>query len=242
VTSPARWHDAVATFLDFAIVTFTVDPGALRALLPGDVVPDVFTLSSGTPAAFVSAVSFRARRFHLRALAWPRASFPQTNYRAYVRVRGERGVWFLGTSLGSALAVLPRRLWGLPWHRDRIALEADWQGERCLRYSLRTDGWGEAELETVGRDQDERLDGFTDEHQAREVLTHPLIGYFPRSDGQRVKVTVWHPPLAPRQGDARRARFAVFERAGLVQPGQAPHSVLLQRETQFVTFLPPKRE
>lgn len=231
----------MATFLDFAIVTFAVDPLALRAHLPADVEADVFTLSSGTPAAFVSAVAFRARGFRLRALPWPRASFPQTNYRAYVRVGGERGVWFFGTSLGSALAALPRRLWGLPWHHDDIELRADWRGERCDRYQLRTTGWGQAELEAVGRDGEAALDGFADVEEARRVLTHPLVGHFPGHDGSRLTVTVWHPPLAPQPGEARRVRFAVFERLGLVHPGQAPHSLLLQRETPFVTFLPPRR-
>lgn len=73
------------------------------------------------------------------------------------------------------------------------------------------------------------------------VLTHPLVGYYARRDGHLGSYSVWHERLDPRRGTARHARFDVFEKLGLVTPGTAPISVLLQRRTEFVIRLPPSR-
>ena len=37
-----------------------------------------------------------------------------------VRHRGERAVWFFGTSLDSFWVGVPRSLWNLPWHPARM--------------------------------------------------------------------------------------------------------------------------
>jgi hypothetical protein len=86
-----------------------------------------------------------------------------------------------------------------------------------------------------------RLDGFVDADDAALVLTHPLDGYFERPDGRLGRYSVWHERLRPRLGVARQARYAVFEELGLVAPGAAPHSVLLQRSIEFDVLLPPTR-
>jgi hypothetical protein len=57
------------------------------------------------------------------------------------------------------------------------------------------------------------LDGFRDEEECAVVFTHPF---------------------------ASKARFQVFESLGLTTPDSAPHSVLVQRSTEFIIFLPPK--
>jgi len=37
------------------------------------------------------------------------------------------------------------------------------------------------------------------------------------------------------------ARYDVLEGAGLITPAQAPHSVLLERRSDFIVYLPPTR-
>lgn len=235
--------DVTSTLADFAIVTFAVDPDALARLLPEGFSPDVVTLDDGRRVGLVSAVPFFDRDFRFGFAPFLRFAFGQTNYRAYVWHAGRRAVWFFGTALATRWVAIPRLWWKLPWHRAPMTFDTAWDGERCIRYRLRASGaFGEAELALEGTDTPAgRLDGFADAEETRVVLTHPLDGYFRRSDGALGTYSVWHERLAPRLGSAVEARFAVFERLGLVAPGTPPHSVLLVRETEFVIFLPPRR-
>src|SRR5262245_20965840 len=232
---------APTTLADFAIVTYPVAPSALGPLLPPGFVPDTRRLASGVEASFVSAVAFRDVDFRFAGAPWIRRSFGQTNYRAYVLVDGRPAVWFFGTTLDSALVAMPRLVWRMPWHPGRTVIDADWAGERCRSWRMRCSGaWGGAEVELRGSGKSPgRLDGFATADDAALTLTHPLAGYFRRTDGRVGRYDVWHDRLRPELGIAIRARFDVFERLALVDPGAAPHSVLLQRATEFDVLLPP---
>src|SRR5262249_50775910 len=90
---------AVETTLQhFAIVTYHVDPSALRAHLHARFEPVCVTID-GAPRALVSVVSFLDRDFRFVAFPYVKASFGQTNYRAYVRdtENGDHVAWFFGT-------------------------------------------------------------------------------------------------------------------------------------------------
>ena len=87
----------------------------------------------------------------------------------------------------------------------------------------------------------DRLDGFADPDDTAVVLTHPLDGFFTRSDGRLGRYAVWHERLRPELGVARRAEYAVFRESRLVEAGEMPHSVLLQRSIDFDVLLPPVR-
>jgi hypothetical protein len=238
-----RWHDVTTTLADFAIITYAVEPEKLAALLPKEFAPDVFTLSDGRRVAFVSAVPFRDLDFRYNFAPWLKFHFGQTNYRAYVMYQGQRCVWFFGTSLATGWVLIPRYAWKLPWHHARISIDATWDGECCTRYRLETTAsWGPAAAELEGGDEPTgKLEGFASEEDTLLVLTHPLAGYYTRRDGRLGSYSVWHERLKLCRGTARHARFEVFERLGLVTPGAAPHSVLLQRQTEFVIRLPPQR-
>lgn len=237
--------DARTTLRDFAMVSYDVDPVWLSSLLPSGygLKPEVVTLADGRRRAFVSAVNFVDRDFRFQLAQVIRASFVQTNYRAYVRRHGERAVWFFGTTLASRLSILPRVLWGMPWHRVEANLHARWQGDRCIEYASSSRGrWGGAELRLVGTgDPISALDGFAAPDQAALVLTHPLTGFFAHRRGGVGRYSVWHERLRPTLGRAIEARFTVFEQLGLVGSAQEPHSVLLQPSTEFVVLLPPTR-
>jgi hypothetical protein len=233
---------ATTTLADFAIVTFAVDPAALARSLPPGFVPEVRPLASGEERAFVSAVPFRDVDFRFAGAPFVRRSFGQTNYRAYIRVEGRPAVWFFGTTLDSLLVAVPRLVWRMPWHRGDTSITASWDGGSCRAYRMSCTGrWGGADVELAGTGRPMgTLDGFQDVDDTALTLTHPLIGYFRRRDGRIGRYDVWHDRLRPEIGVASRARFAVFERLGLVEPGAVPHSVLLQRETEFDVLLPPR--
>ncbi|MFN4258317.1 MAG: DUF2071 domain-containing protein [Gemmataceae bacterium] len=238
-----RLWDVTTTLADFAIITYAVEPAALAALLPVAFEPDVFTLGDGRRVAFVSAVPFHDLDFRFGFAPWLKFRFGQTNYRAYVTYRGERCVWFFGTSLATHWVLIPRYGWKLPWHHARLRIETVWAGERCVRYHLAATGaWGNARAELAGSDTPMgQLDGFADAEETALVLTHPLTGYYQRRDGRLGSYSVWHERLDPRRGTAGHARFEVFEALGLVTPETTPHSVLLQRRTEFIIRLPPRR-
>lgn len=236
-----RGVDAETTLADFSLVTFAVDPDALAALLPAGIRPEIVTLDDGADRALVSAASFRDVDFRLAFASRIHGSFVQTNYRAYVRIGDRHLVWFFGTSLGSRLVAVPRYAWRMPWHRGQMALSATWNDERCLDYRLVTHApWGSAEVVLEGTaDPVGRLDGFAEVTETMRVLTHPLEGVYRRRDGRLGGYSVWHPRFAPTVGIARLARYEVFERLGLVEPGARPHSVMLQRSIDFSVLLPP---
>lgn len=239
-----RGLDAATTLEHFALVTFAVDPAALRSTLPAGLEPEVRQLDDGSERGFVSAVSFRDVHFRFAFAPWLRLSFFQTNYRTYVRAPdGRRAVFFFGTTLDSPFVAIPRIAWRMPWHGGATVIEAEWAADgRCLTYRHRSTGrWGAAEVAISGTDQPMgRLDGFADEDDAAVVLTHPLDGYFVRPNGRLGRYSVWHARLELQRGVARVARYAVFEELGLVAPNAVPHSVLLQRATDFDVLLPPK--
>jgi hypothetical protein len=237
--------DATTTLQDFALVTFDVDPERLTATLPAGLVPEIRTLDDGRRRGLVSAVSLRDVDFRFEFLPFLRASFFQTNYLAYVRgPDGVASVFFYGTTLDSPLVALPRHVWQMPWHPGSTRIEATWSSDgACTDYQHRCTGrWGAADVRLTGSGEPMgRLDGFVDVDDGAHIVTHPLLGWFLRPDGGLGRYRVWHDRLRPQLGAAIKARYAVFDDLGLVEPGATPHSVLLQRATEFDVLLPPTR-
>jgi hypothetical protein len=130
---------------------------------------------------------------------------------------------------------------GLPWYPGATRIEAEWDGDVCLTYRHTCLAqWGAADVRLRGTAEPlGRLDGFTDPDDGALVLTHPLDGYFRKPNGRLGRYAVWHERLHPTIGHAVRARYAVFDEIGLVDPNTTPHSVLLQRSVDFVVILPP---
>jgi len=167
----------------------------------------------------------------------------QTNYRAYVRAGDQRDVWFFGSTLSTSIVEVPRLLWKMPWTKAPASLDATWDAAACTSWRSRAVGeWGGYDVELTGTSEPMgRLDGFADELVAARVLTHPMAGYYRRLDGGVAGYHVWHAPMRPTRGRALRTRYDALERLGLVRPDQAPHSVLLERRSDFRIYLPPIR-
>ncbi|GAA1620530.1 hypothetical protein GCM10009733_016260 [Nonomuraea maheshkhaliensis] len=231
-----RWYHAVTDLDDFAIVSYRVDAAALAAHLPNGFAPMEMTFADG-PGALVSAVAFTDRDFHFRFLPQVGIDCGQINYRAYVTAYGRPGVWFFGTALDHPVVAIPQHLWGMPWRRDRIRVDADWDASPAL-WRLRA---GDARCVATGSPEPVPLDGFDGEQDWLERLTHPTLGWYRRRDGLVGTYSIWHPVMRPRHLTATEARFPVFERLGLITEASHPHSVLAQPSLRFDIHTPPRR-
>ncbi|MDR3617508.1 MAG: DUF2071 domain-containing protein [Candidatus Obscuribacterales bacterium] len=225
----------------FTLITYSVEPQALAAHLPDGFEPEVFTLKDGRQCSFVSAAVFHDFGFHPAFLSWPTFDFEQTNYRAYVLRGGQRCVWFFGTTLHTPFVLVPICLWRLPWHYADMKISTSWQDGVCKFYHyVATGKWGNAEVEMEGTNEPSgALEGFLDEDETTLVLTHPLLGYYRRTDGQIGTYGIWHDKLAMNRCVVRKAKFEVFEKLNLITPDALPHSALIQHSTEFVIYLPP---
>jgi hypothetical protein len=233
-----RWHHASSELDSFAIVSYRVEPGLVARHLPSGVVPEVFNFDDGGLGALVSAVVFRDRGFHFRFCPWVSISCGQINYRAYVRMGGERGVWFFGTALDHPLVIIPRVLWGMPWHRARIQIGTD--TDRWHMTAVDTSGTSHCEL-TVTNEALGRLDGFNDATETLRTLTHPTDGWFRRRDGAIGNYSIWHEVMAARHCSSISARFTFLETLGLITSSCEPHSALTQPTIHFDIYTPPRR-
>lgn len=234
---------ALTTLEDIAIVTYDIDPERLARDLPAWLVPEVVRLADGRERALLSAVTFRDVDFRFRLAPFVKVGMVQTNYRAYVRTRdGRRAVWFHGSTLSSELVRVPRLLWRMPWSKAPATVDAVWEDGRCRSWRARAVGpWGGHEVTVEGTDEPMgTLDGFADATDTALALTHPLAGYYRRLDGRIAGYRVWHAPMHPTRGRVLHARYDVLEDLGFVAPGQAPHSVLLERRSDFHIHLPPR--
>ncbi|WP_188196960.1 DUF2071 domain-containing protein [Nonomuraea sp. SYSU D8015] len=232
-----RWYHAETDLDDFAIVSYRVDADALARHLPEGFAPMKMSFADG-PGTLISAVAFKDRDFHFRFLPQIGIDCGQINYRAYVTAYGKPGVWFFGTRLDHPVVAIPQHLWGMPWRRDRIRIEADWDGAPA-RWRLDA---GDARCEATELPQPlTLLDGFADESDWLERLTHPTQGWYRRRDGGVGVYSIWHPVMRPRYFTAAAASFPVFERLGLITPDTPPHSILAQPRLHFDIHTPPRR-
>ena len=239
--------DVETTLVHFAIITYMVEPAALRPHVPERFALDCISFPDGTPWALISVVPFVDQDFRFVRFPWAKWQFGQTNYRVYVTdlETGEHVVWFFGTSLGSVLVNIPRYGWQLPWHYARIHFNTQYSNKlgRYTTYEMTTSSkWASAELalEDFGSPP-QNLVGFPDLESGLVLLTHPLRGYYYRRDGTVGGYTIWHDRLQMTEGRATLARFPLLEQLGLVQTGDlsAVHSVLIQPQTEFTVYLPP---
>jgi uncharacterized protein YqjF (DUF2071 family) len=211
-----------------------MEPERLAQALPEGIEPQVFEVE-GRECSLASAVAFEDRDFHFKGCSFARISCGQINYRAYVR-RGEKtGVYFLRTVLGSRWAVVPRRLWSMPWAHEQVDVRGRWEGSEIRTLEVEAPG-------AVGRTSIrlEREGGLeVPPALLSPQVVDPALGWFTRLDGRLGRYSVWHLPLETQTARVVGASAGPFEDAGLVDPGQAPLAALVQRSVEFDVHLPP---
>ena len=248
LTKPVPRGLAVETTLQhFAIVTYWVDPAALRKHLHPRFEPVCLTVDGKAPRSMVSVVTFLDRDFRFVACPWPTWSFGQTNYRAYVHdtETDEHAVWFFGTCLDSISVWVPRYLWKLPWHRGRMTFDCryDANAARYSTFAVTTHSdWspGELAITDSGKAPTE-IPGVANFEAGLVLLTHPLRGYFFRHDRALGSYAIWHSRTSPTSGSLQAATYPLLQALDLVEAGNISdvHSVLLQPAIEFTIYLPP---
>jgi hypothetical protein len=241
--------DVRSDLAHFALITHALPSDRLRPHVHERFEIQTFPIN-GRQLALMSAVPFLDLDFNFyRITPFIKWTFAQTNYRVYVvdRETGEPCAWFFGTTLGGWPVHLARALWRIPWHYARYEVdcrfdEAAGRYEK-FRYS-HSSAWASAEMElTDSGEPAELLPGFADLAEQKLVLTHPVTGYFHRTDGKLGTYSVWHEEIPFTIGQAVRLEFSLYKRLGLLTKGEMarPHSVLICPRTLFEVHLPPNR-
>lgn len=225
------WH-STTTLAPLAVVTWTIEPERLARVLPPGIDPDVVDVD-GASVALGSLVAFVARGFHFRGAPFVRHTFGQVDHRVHVRRQGERGVWFVAASIDSPLAWLPRAVWAMPWHRDRIRVDAD--GDESFRLST-TGGTRDSEIELVVGTDDRPEDG----HDVA-AITDPVLGWYPRTRGGIASYEVRHPPFDLRPMVVRRAAAGALRHLDLIDEGQPPLAAGVAAASPLDLLTPPRR-
>jgi len=241
--------DIGSPLLHFALITYAVPMERLRPHIPADLF-DIPTFEiGGRSLALLSVVPFFDHGFRFRLFPFVRFHFAQTNYRVYVinKRTGEHCVWFFGTTLGGWPVHVSRWLWKIPWHhasyRWRCAYDAEQGRYSSFRYRARSK-WADAKVHVTSTGREAGLlPGFATMDEQTLILTHPVDGFFYRTDGAVGTYSVSHDVLELTEGEPVDLRFDLLERLGVLtrEEMQSPHSILITPQTNFHIYMPPKR-
>jgi uncharacterized protein YqjF (DUF2071 family) len=224
---------ATARLERVALVAFEVSAERLAAVLPDGVEPDRLEPRG---QAVLSVVTFLAHNLGVQRVPRWRVECGHLDYRAHVRFRGERAVWFLGAAMDSWLASALRWTWGMPWHRAAVDITAD--DDRYRLVARDKQGAATVHLATVA----EAVPSSSpfDPDELVRVVVNPPAGLY---EGRRHRIrryTVDHRPLTPARA-AGTVRFPVLEGLGLLAPTDAPAAAFRLPDFDIAISLPPRR-
>jgi uncharacterized protein DUF2071 len=246
---PAGRFHARTMLRHFALINYAVSPGRLAELIPREHFEVARFETDGGSKAFLSVVAFLDVDFNFSRIASKiKFTFYQTNHRAYIIEKSSQQpvVWFFGTNLGSRLVSIPRRLWKIPWHFTKYAVDCrfDQTSNRYKKYSYNFESkWcqGQIELRDTGEPVS-AMNGFASLDEMKLILTQPVRGFYRRLDGQIGTYQVWHREMVCTKGVAENLYFSLYEKLGLLSKNemQNPHSIFLCPKVEFDVHLPPK--
>ena len=233
----------------FALINYALPRSRLEPYIPNShfEIPE-FTIN-GKQLALMSAVPFFDADFHfIHIFPFQKFSFGQTNFRVYVidKKSGQHAVWFFGTTLGSFVVYFAKGAWRIPWHHANYQIDCkyDNQLKRYSKYKYEIHSkWCSARVDLQDSGIPVSLtEGFTTPDEMKLILTHPVDGYFYRSDHQVGKYSVWHQEIQFTTGKVNDLYFSLYEDLGLLSKDemQHPHSVFICPETEFNVLLPPR--
>ncbi|HKW40189.1 MAG TPA: DUF2071 domain-containing protein [Gemmatimonadales bacterium] len=181
----ARWSDIV-------LLTFEAPEGLLRRLIPAGVEPDRWE-----GRTHVSIVALRMLAVRIKGWAIPGfRAHPQVNFRTYVRVGGEAGVWFIRQLVPSRVIAAVGRLaydepfWPTPIQCRAVAtpieVRAEYSvGPAALGWHVSATAAPEAHLPTAD--------------SAERYFTDRVLACRARADGRLATFRVAHPPWEVRE-------------------------------------------
>jgi hypothetical protein len=244
------WLGVRSTLKHFALITYTLPKSRLEPHIPADRFDIAEFDIGGERRAMLSVVPFLDVDFHfVRLFPFLKFRFGQTHHRVYVidKATGEPGVWFFGTTLGSPLVHIARALWRIPWHHARYQVDCHYNAAAhrydTYRYMVASD-WCSARVHIEDTGTPVALtEGFATLDEMRVILTHPVDGYYRRTDGILGMYAVRHAAMQGTTGRAVDLYFSLYERLGILsaEEMQRPHSIFLTPEIAFSILLPPRR-
>ena len=236
-----KFWDVETDLEDFFILTFYIDPKKVQDLIHPRFKVLTVKDSMGKDQALLSVVPFKDKNFHFKGLSPYKHSFHQTNYRIYVTdsLTGENVVWFLGTMLASSWNLIPAKLWRLPWHQGSVFTDK----VDGLFYSETSCPWSSNSfLIDLNKPSNETLTGFSSQEEGLYLLTHPLKGYYYRTDKTLGSYHIWHGELKVKPVTLVSSSFKVLKDLDLGEGDSTHlHSALYLPLTSFTIYLPPKK-
>jgi Uncharacterized conserved protein (COG2071) len=241
--------DVLSKLKHFALINYALPKSRLEPYIPAGhfEIPE-FTIE-GKRLAMMSAVPFVDVDFHfIRLFPCITFHFGQINYRVYVidKRSKEHVVWFFGTTLGSPVVYIAKGAWGIPWHYARYQIDCNYDVQanryKTYQYTIKSK-WCHASIKLEDTGQPiSSIEGFTSSEEMQLILTHPVDGYFYRSNHKVGSYSVWHKEILFTSGRAHDLYFSLYEQLGLLSRDemQHPHSIFICPETEFTVFLPPK--
>jgi len=244
------WLTVRTTLKHFTLINYALPASRLAPHIPADRFEIAEFDIGGERRAMLSVVPFLDVDFHfVRLFPGLKFRFGQTNHRVYVinKATGEPGVWFFGTTLGSPLVHIARTLWRIPWHYARYQVDCAYNAAShrydTFRYTVDSD-WCSARVAIEDTGEPVALtEGFVTLDEMRLILTHPVDGYFHRTDGKLGTYSVWHDVMHGTTGHATDLYFSLYDRLGILSADemQHPHSIFLSPEIAFSILLPPRK-
>ena len=231
----------------FAIISYKVPIERIQHLIPKPFKLWTF-LENEKEYALVSAVPFKDNDFSFyRILKFLKFNFFQTNFRAYIIDERDNSysAWFFGTTLGSITALIPNKLWNMPWKYAKYKCSFNRNKDYYLEYKMDFKskfGDGNIDIESTGNTV-KLLNGFKNMEEQVHILTHPIIGYYNMQKGEIGTYEIWHPEIDLKEAKANHLYFELFEKLGLLNKSEMmnPHSVLITSKIEFDILLPPRK-
>jgi hypothetical protein len=234
----------------FALINYAVPKERLLPFIPQDrfILPE-FSIDN-KKFCFMSAVPFLDIDFFFpKIFPFFKFSFFQTNFRVYVieKKTGEHSVWFFGTTLGSKVVNFPKYFFKLPWHFAKYKTDINWNQTTNLydTYKIYTES-NFCSSEIILQDTALPVDlqkGFQNLEEQFFILTHPIKGYFYRTDNTIGTYSIWHDKINIRLAKSEKLYFSLYENLGILSKEEMnhPHSIFICPEVLFEVHLPPKK-
>lgn len=225
---------------DFALLTYRVPAERVRAHLPApyELQTHVYEREE---CCFVSTTCFLNRDFRPAALQYPRHTFYESTYRAYVELQGRDAVYFFGRYLGSSASYAAQRAVDRHALRGDFDVSVDRDGRGYSRYVCDVASeTGATSFVLDAREPTTPIEPFATGDEHGQFITFRPVGCFTSSVGVQAHAHVRHDRLRPWQGRVANARLDLWHELGIVTPDEAatPASVLVAPGTTFYLFPP----
>lgn len=211
-------------------VTYLVEIGRLREIVPAEFELDTPLLDGHRSYGCVSAVAFKVAEVRSNILKG--VSFNQVNHRAYVKSEEGPAVVFLDYQVSSRMVAASATMLNLPVSYEPIEIATEpaqraGNGFRCRITSAKATGL-QAEADVDGK-------GSPGAMIPSEFITERPVGFVSTSSGRSFKLVVEHDKLSAIPARAQRVAAPLFESLGILNEGAAssPHSVLYVAEAVF---------